>query len=256
MKVDLLPTWRALADATRWSILQELATQPQTTGALAEKFAQTRFGVMKHLQVLCDANLVTFERRGRERWNYFNAAQIELAVSALTKPQDRNWARALLSLKNHIDQSEDAMQPVTSLSIRQELSFDVPAEIIFNAITGDIGLWWGEPYRQTAKGRLYLNPKVGGQFLETNDAGHAALWGTVEEVNPPSLLSLSGRFAVKGAVAGRVVFSLTEDNGQTTLSLAHDAVGMIPPAMIENFTQGWDDLLNHRLRAVVKEPAS
>jgi uncharacterized protein YndB with AHSA1/START domain len=103
---------------------------------------------------------------------------------------------------------------------------------------------------------LYLNPKVGGQFLETNDAGHAALWGTVEEVNPPSLLSLSGRFAVKGAVAGRVVFSLTEDNGQTTLSLAHDAVGMIPPAMIENFTQGWDDLLNHRLRAVVKEPAS
>jgi len=57
--------WKALADATRRTILDELRSKPRTTGDLCRLFAMTRFGVMKHLRALEEAGLVLVERRGR-----------------------------------------------------------------------------------------------------------------------------------------------------------------------------------------------
>lgn len=36
----------------------------------------SRFGVMRHLEVLEKSGLILVERRGRERWNHLNAARL------------------------------------------------------------------------------------------------------------------------------------------------------------------------------------
>ena len=54
----------ALADPTRRALLDELFREDgQTTGALVEGFAMSRFGVMKHLKLLEEAGLVVTRRR-------------------------------------------------------------------------------------------------------------------------------------------------------------------------------------------------
>src|SRR5680860_682479 len=60
--------FRALADPTRRSLLDELFKEDgQTLSALEGRLPMTRFGVMKHLQVLEEANLVATQRRGWQR---------------------------------------------------------------------------------------------------------------------------------------------------------------------------------------------
>ena len=60
--------FKALADPTRRSLLDELFREDgQTLGALEERFAMTRFGVMKHLKQLEEAGLVVSKRQGREK---------------------------------------------------------------------------------------------------------------------------------------------------------------------------------------------
>lgn len=69
--------FRALANPTRRSILDTLRDQPMTTGALTASFTDLdRCTVMQHLRVLEEAELITVERKGRERWNYLNPIPI------------------------------------------------------------------------------------------------------------------------------------------------------------------------------------
>ena len=69
--------FKALADPTRRAILDHLRENPLTTGQLVERFPDlSRCGVMKHLAVLEEADLVLVRREGRSRWNYLNAIPI------------------------------------------------------------------------------------------------------------------------------------------------------------------------------------
>jgi DNA-binding transcriptional ArsR family regulator len=63
---DLDAVFAALADPTRRQLLERLATTPDTATNLVEDLPMTRQAVVKHLQVLADAGLVTAQRHGRE----------------------------------------------------------------------------------------------------------------------------------------------------------------------------------------------
>jgi len=53
MAGDLDGVWKALSDPTRRAILDLLRRGPRTTTAIVEAFPRlTRFGVMKHIDVL------------------------------------------------------------------------------------------------------------------------------------------------------------------------------------------------------------
>src|SRR6516225_3711583 len=69
--------WRALADPTRRQILDLLTERPRITGEIASHFAISRIAVMRHLEVLAAAELITSRKRGRERWHYLNAVPIQ-----------------------------------------------------------------------------------------------------------------------------------------------------------------------------------
>jgi DNA-binding transcriptional ArsR family regulator len=70
--------FKALADAGRRALLDALRSRDgQTLNELCEVLPDmTRFGVMKHLQVLEQAHLVVTERSGRSKLHYLNPVPI------------------------------------------------------------------------------------------------------------------------------------------------------------------------------------
>jgi DNA-binding transcriptional ArsR family regulator len=96
--------FRALADPTRRSLLDALYKQDgQTLGALERRLPMTRFGVMKHLKVLEEANLVTTQRRGREKLHFLNPVPIRLVHDRWVSKYAEPWAATLTGLKERLE---------------------------------------------------------------------------------------------------------------------------------------------------------
>ena len=74
---DLDGVWKALSDSTRRSILDLLRQGPRTTTEIVEAFPHlTRFGVMKHIDVLREAGLIHTREERRQRINSLNVVPI------------------------------------------------------------------------------------------------------------------------------------------------------------------------------------
>jgi uncharacterized protein YndB with AHSA1/START domain len=109
--------FRALADPTRRSLLDELYKQDgQTLSALEQRLPMTRFGVMKHLRVLEEAGLVVTRRRGREKLHFLNAVPIRLVHDRWVSKYSEPWAAALSGLKKTIE--ENVMEKVFEIYIK------------------------------------------------------------------------------------------------------------------------------------------
>ena len=68
MSNELDGVWKALSDPTRRAILDLLRERPRTTTEIVESFPNlTRFGVMKHIDVLRKAGLINTREEGRQR---------------------------------------------------------------------------------------------------------------------------------------------------------------------------------------------
>jgi len=110
------PVFRALADPTRRSLLDELFREDgQTLSALEGRFSMTRFGVMKHLKQLEEAGLVVTRRRGREKLHFLNPVPIRLVHDRWVSKYAEPWAAALSGLKSRL---ERPMEKVFEIYIR------------------------------------------------------------------------------------------------------------------------------------------
>src|SRR3954451_20224036 len=108
--------FRALADPTRRSLLDELFTEDgQTLSAPEARLPMTRFGVMKHLKVLEDAGLVIARRRGREKLHFLNVVPIRLVHDRWVSKYAEPWAAGLSGLKHEL---ESTMEKVFEIYIR------------------------------------------------------------------------------------------------------------------------------------------
>jgi DNA-binding transcriptional ArsR family regulator len=97
--------FKALADSTRRSLLDALYEHDgQTLSALESRLPMTRFGVMKHLRVLEEANLVTTKRRGREKLHFLNPVPIRLVHDRWVSKYAEPWAAALSGLKTQLEE--------------------------------------------------------------------------------------------------------------------------------------------------------
>lgn len=76
---DDAPVFRALADSRRRQLMDALhAEDGQSLTQLCQVLPElTRFGVMKHLSVLAEADLVVTEKVGRVRFHYLNPVPIQ-----------------------------------------------------------------------------------------------------------------------------------------------------------------------------------
>jgi DNA-binding transcriptional ArsR family regulator len=108
MANELGPVWKALADETRRDILDFLRGTPRTTTEIVAQFPNlSRFGVMKHLQVLRDAGLVHSREEGRRCINSLNAVPIRQIYERWVSKYEEYWATTLLRLKESLENPND-----------------------------------------------------------------------------------------------------------------------------------------------------
>ena len=78
-------SFTALADATRRGVLEQLGRSDASITDLAEKFQMTLAGMMKHIGVLEQAELVTTEKVGRVRTCRLGAHRLEQETAWLER---------------------------------------------------------------------------------------------------------------------------------------------------------------------------
>jgi len=97
--------FKALADPTRRHLLDRLfARDGQTLTELESELEMTRFGVMKHLRVLEEANLVVTRRAGREKLHFLNPVPIRLIHDRWIDKYTEGRVTTLLDLKNQLEE--------------------------------------------------------------------------------------------------------------------------------------------------------
>jgi DNA-binding transcriptional ArsR family regulator len=97
--------FKALADPTRRFLLDLLFTRDgRTLTELESAVEMTRYGVMKHLKVLEDADLVVFRRSGREKLHFLNPVPIRQVHDRWIDKYTERHVAALIDLKNALEE--------------------------------------------------------------------------------------------------------------------------------------------------------
>jgi DNA-binding transcriptional ArsR family regulator len=102
--VDDDRVFKALADPTRRFLLDRLfARDGQTLTELESELEMTRFGVMKHLRVLEEADLIVTRRSGRKKLHFLNPVPIRLIHDRWIDKYTERHVSALIDLKNQLE---------------------------------------------------------------------------------------------------------------------------------------------------------
>src|SRR5262250_2623136 len=101
-------TFAALADPTRRALLARLDERDLSVSELAQPFAMSLPAVMKHLDVLSDAELITRSKTGRTVACRLTAGPMEQATRWLNRYQ-RFWSHQLERLAEFLE--EETCQP-------------------------------------------------------------------------------------------------------------------------------------------------
>ena len=251
LEEDTAPLWRALADPTRRRILDLLRQRPLITGEIAAQFPISRIAVMRHLEVLGEAGLVTSRKRGRERWHYLNTIPLQKLHRRWADPAAAGFSSALLRLQNTVEaegRQMEQIRPTIDIALDVEIA-GTPAAV-FAALTKDIGGWWGHPFVTARATSLALDPRLGGLFTERWENGGQVIaavtgWGQDEH------LQLTGSFHMAIGV-GVAAFDLAKSGGGTLLRFSFRAVGVMDAAAAEGMSHGWAELVGTRLKGLVE----
>ncbi|MBE2226523.1 MAG: SRPBCC domain-containing protein [Ignavibacteria bacterium] len=128
--------WKALSDKTRRKILDLLREKEKTTGELCKHFKKlTRYGVMKHLNILHRANLIIIKREGKNRWNYINPLPIQGIYERWVKKYEAGWSSYLIQFKNNIES-----KTMEKIKFTVAVRIDKPIAEVFKAFTDDAAI--------------------------------------------------------------------------------------------------------------------
>jgi DNA-binding transcriptional ArsR family regulator len=248
---ETAPLWRALSDPTRRGIMDLLRDRPRITGEIASHFEISRIAVMRHLEVLAQAGLITSRKRGRERWHYLNVVPLQRLHERWFDPLKAGWASGLLRLQSKVE-SEARRVNLSEPAI--DLALDVTIEgmpaAVFSALTDDPGGWWGQPFLRPQATGLTLETRIGGLLLERWQQG-GALMAAVTGWQEDRHLQLTGPFHLGVAVAV-ATFDLAPTDSGTLLKFTFRAVGAIDPELAEAMSKGLSELVSERLKALVE----
>ncbi len=263
--------WKALADPSRRRMLDLLRVQAMTTGGLVQHFEMSRYGVMKHLEVLADAGLVLVRRQGRERWNHLNAVPIQRIYRRWIEPFAAEPADGLLKLKALAEKpSENEKTEETSgeptmgqmsdrvmqaLDIQQEIEIDAPAAKVWSSLTADIAAWWPKDfYVGQAPRRFVVEPRVGGRVYEDWGDDQGVLWATVLVFQEGELLQWAGDLSADFGGPARSItsFKLVSEGDKTRVMFRDCPYGALSENAAKNLESGWSWLLQDCLRPFVE----
>src|SRR3984885_7532911 len=178
--MDMDEVFRALADPTRRSLLDELFKEDgQSLSVLEQRLPMTRFGVMKHLKLLEEAGLVVTKRRGREKLHFLNPVPIRLVHDRWVSKYAEPWVATLSDLKHRME--DRTMEKVFEIYIK------TTAERLWTAIT-DTAM-----RRKYNFGAVVTSDWTAGYGYEGTGGGALIFEGENLQVDPPHRLVQSFR---------------------------------------------------------------
>jgi DNA-binding transcriptional ArsR family regulator/uncharacterized protein YndB with AHSA1/START domain len=243
--------WRALVDPTRREILDLLRQRPLITGEIAAQFPISRIAVMRHLDVLSQAGLVTSRKRGRQRWHYLNTVPLQKLHRRWADPAAAGFASALLRLQDTVEAEGRPMEPIQpTVDVALDIDITGPPAAVFAALTKDVGGWWGHPFVTARATSLALDPQLGGLFTERWENGGqviASVTGWAQDEH----LRLTGSFHM-GVGIGVATFDLAESDGGTLLRFSFRAVGLLDAETAGAMSRAWAELVGTRLKGLVE----
>ena len=102
-------SFAALSDATRRGVLEQLGRSDATITDLAGKFQMTLAGMMKHVGVLEQAELVTTEKVGRVRTCKLGAHRLDQETAWLDRHR-RLWAARFDELDQVVEELKEELK--------------------------------------------------------------------------------------------------------------------------------------------------
>ncbi|MEZ5461928.1 helix-turn-helix domain-containing protein [Dokdonella sp.] len=256
--------WQALADPTRRSLVDRLATGSKTTSQLCEGMPMSRFGVMKHIGVLERAGVIISRKQGRFRVNHLNVAKIHSLQSRWLSPRGAAFAGALDGLTditggNDMSQSDSP----TSASVI-DLALDWPVAVSVQKLWATLfeqpEIWWPRAYRAGSEDAVMtFDQKIGGCLREESANGGGVLWYSIFAINPRRSVDLVGDLAVRYGGPARSTLRLEvlpgETEGTSILKLTDAIVGRIGADMRNSVSGGWQAILGEGLVAHLNKQA-
>ncbi len=256
--------WKALSDPTRREILDTIRIRPKTTGALVEKFDYlSRFAVMKHLNVLEEAKLISIRREGKYRLNHINAIPIQEIYERWVKKYEVQWASGLLQLKelteykSNIDHITEQliMEQSQVTRIQMEISINASIEHTWRSMINDIGLWWRKDFYTSPKTKEFiLEARPGGKMYEDYGNNEGLVWAEVIILDSPNILELKSHLspAYGGPVFSFLRLALESSDEGTTLRLSDVGVGKMSDEAVKQTEAGWRMLFENGFKSYVE----
>ncbi|MEP6778851.1 MAG: SRPBCC domain-containing protein [Gemmatimonadaceae bacterium] len=221
--------FRALADATRRGLLDELLRQDgQTLSELSSRLTMTRFGVMKHLRILESAGLVVTKKEGREKLHFISAVPIQqLPEHWIDKYRGQSGRPSFdksdeKSYENYIKTTPKRLwSAITTPEQRCKYSFGVQAHSDWQVGSRYVGRPMGHPELRIFEGEnLEVEPGV--KLVQS----YRALWSD----------------DVKALGTSRVSWLIDPIQDTCRLTLRHDRLPSHPNAV--ELYGGWPMLLS------------
>jgi uncharacterized protein YndB with AHSA1/START domain len=138
-----------------------------------------------------------------------------------------------------------------SLSITDEALIKAPIAATFAALLEEMGP--ANKGHNDAPMPMTLEAWPGGRWFRDLGDGNGHLWGHVQAIKRPTLLEITGPLMMSFGVASNLQYRLKEENGGTSITLRHSALGLFPDGYREALGEGWPLLVERIRRRVEKE---
>jgi uncharacterized protein YndB with AHSA1/START domain/DNA-binding transcriptional ArsR family regulator len=213
--------FKALADPTRRKLLDLLySSDGQTLHELCEPLDMSRFGVMKHLNILEEAELLTTKKIGREKLHYLNAVPISQIYNRWVSKYAETWADELISLQEELENETNMENKPSHIN---RIAIKAKPEQVWNALTDPektTKFWFHCAVRSTWKA---------GAPFELWSEGEKKAEGIILDLDPPHKLMLSFRFhafpGTENDTPSRITWEIQEHGeiaGITLVTVIHD----------------------------------
>jgi uncharacterized protein YndB with AHSA1/START domain/DNA-binding transcriptional ArsR family regulator len=184
---DSTAAFRALADPSRRLLLDKLFERDgQTLGELTGHLpGMTRFGVMRHLDVLETAGLISTRKVGRKKRHYLNPVPIRRIHDRWISKYAAPVIGTMSAIKDHAEAPPMAVPP-DEIEHVYSIFINAEPERVWRAITdGDetVQYYYGT--------RVKSDWKVGSRISYDNDDGTVAADGEVIAIDPPTRLEMT-----------------------------------------------------------------
>lgn len=148
--------------------------------------------------------------------------------------------------------------PASAASIELEVAINAPQAKVWRALIEQPDAWWISDLRcVSADSTLTLEPRAGGNLVESDGAGASLLWFTVIALEPERSLNLAGAIAPPfgGPAQTFLLIELAEEDGVTTVKLTNSMHGHVDEASLPATEAGWRLLLDNGLKHFVETGA-